>query len=543
LSDRFVCVHAHIYQPPRDNPWTGRVPAQPSAAPQHDWNERVTLECYAPNTAARILGEDGEIAELVNNYERVSFDAGPTLLQWMEQASPTTYAALLEADVASRERFGGHGNAVAQAHGHLIQPLASERDRRTQILWGVRDFAARFGRDPEGMWLPETAVDEVSLESMAELGIRFTVLAPHQGRALRVESAAGAASSNVAPIDPRHPYRVTLPSGRELIVFFYDHALAGDVAFGQLLRSGDELASRLLNGFHGEPESAAEGTSAHEAQLVHLATDGETFGHHHRFGEMALAWALRRVEADPAVRLTNYGEFLELAPPTRRAEIVPRTSWSCQHGVERWRADCGCRTGGDDDWNQAWRGPLRAGLDQLRDRLALVFEKHTGPLLRDPWQARDDYVAVLLDGVLPAGVLPADSDSERSEFLSTHCRSDPSAEQAATIWRALEMQRHAMAMFTSCGWFFSDLEGIETVQVLLYAARALQLCGQLEGPAEERRIERELLRHLERARGNQAGRPTGREVWRRQVEPLRSAGDEPDREPSSAPTTVAEVDD
>lgn len=508
MSERAVCIHGHFYQPPRENPWLEAVEVQDSAYPYHDWNERVTAECYAPNAHARILDREGRIERIVDNYSRISFDFGPTLLSWLETEHPELYEAILEADRRSVERFSGHGSAMAQAHGHLILPLASRRDKETQIVWGIRDFEHRFGRRPEGLWLPETAVDLESLDLMAAHGLRFTVLAPHQ--AARVRPLAEPGDDEVPweevgeGIDPTRPYLCRLPSGRSLALFFYDGAIAREVAFGELLKDGARFTERLLAGF---------GPDADSGRLVHVATDGETYGHHHAHGEMALAWALDALERDGSVRLTNYAEHLERHPPTDEVEIREDTSWSCAHGIERWRSDCGCHTGGEPGWNQRWRTPLREALDWLRDALAPRYEKEAGELLHDPWAARNDSVDVMLER----------TDERLDAFLERHARRALSDEERIRVRHLLEIQRHALAMSTSCGWFFHDLAGIETIQILLYADRALQLAGRVFEP-DRRELEEGFLERLARAESNRppaAGGGTGRQVYERSVRPTR----------------------
>lgn len=457
-APRYVVVHGHFYQPPRESPWLERIEQQESAWPAHDWNERVTNECYAPNAHARILGPRGRIGSITNNYARLSFNFGPTLLSWLETARPDVYAAILEADRASAARFGGHGAAMAQVYNHMIMPLASRRDRITQVRWGARDFERRFGRAPEGMWLAETAVDTDSLEILAEHGIRFTVLAPHQ--CARVRKPGGAwEDTNGQRVDPRRPYVARLPSGRSIAIFFYDGPISRAVAFERLLDDGHRFAERLLGAF----------VRRDEPQLVHIATDGETYGHHHAYGEMALAVALSRLERERSITLTNYGQMLELHPPKWECEIADDTSWSCSHGVERWRSDCGCNSG--TGWHQRWRAPLRAALDWLRDELAPVYEREAASLLRDPWEARDAYVDVVLDRTA----------TSVAAFFAAQAARELSAEERRRALSLLEMQRHAMLMYTSCGWFFDELSGLETVQVLRYAARAIQLAEALAG--------------------------------------------------------------
>ncbi len=486
---RSITIHGHFYQPPRENPWLEAVGTQDSAFPYHDWNERITAECYEPNANARILDEHDRIRRIVNNYASISFNFGPTLLSWLESAAPETYAAILEADRVSRERYSGHGCAIAQAYNHIILPLANARDKKTQVRWGVRDFEHRFGRRPEGMWLPETAVDVESLEALAEEGIAFTILEPHQAARSR---ELGVEAWSAGGIDPTMPYLCNLPSGRSIAIFFYDGPISRAVAFEQLLARGENLTHRLAGAFSD--------SRAH-AQLVNIATDGETYGHHHRFGEMALAYALQLIEQQSLAVLTNYGEHLERHPPTHEVKIVERTAWSCSHGVERWRSDCGCNAGSGPGWNQQWRAPLRDALDWLRDRVRDLFEEKASSLLHDPWLAREDYIDVILDR----------SDETVARFLARHAREGA---PPAHILELLEMQRNAMLMYTSCGWFFSDISGIETVQVLHYASRVIQL-------ANEPSLEAEFIERLAPARSNIADRGTAKQIYEREVMPAR----------------------
>lgn len=494
---RFVCIHGHFYQPPRENPWLEEIEEQDSAFPFHDWNERITAECYEPNRAARILDDQQRIIRIASNYARISFNFGPTLLSWLERHRPLTYHAILDADRLSRVRFSGHGAAIAQAYSHLILPLANERDRRTQVRWGLADFEYRFGRKPEGMWLPETAVDIATLEALAAEGLRFTILAPHQARRVRSGPQEAWQEVDAASLDLRRPYLCRLPSGRSLALFFYDGPIARDVAFSGLLNDGGAFARRLQEAFSG----------AGHAELVHIATDGETYGHHHRFGDMALAFCLDQLERTPQTRLTIYAEHLALHPPQWEVEIAEGTSWSCAHGLERWRADCGCNLGAPPGWSQAWRGPLREALDWLGEQLAQLFETGLRPLLAAPWQARDDYIELLLERT-PQRV---------QAFLQRHAgRPLDRAEQVRAL-SLLEMQRHAMLMFTSCGWFFDEVSGIETVQILTYASRALQLAEEATGQAlEEAFLDRLALVPSNLPRWQNAAR-----IYREQVQPLR----------------------
>jgi len=474
--NRFVCIHGHFYQPPRENPWTGEVDEEVSARPYHDWNERITAECYAPNGAGS-----------PSNYSRMSFNFGPTLLAWLAANSAETYRSVLDSDRASRARFSGHGSAIAQAYNHAILPLANRRDKVTQVVWGIRDFEFRFGRRPEGMWLPETAVDDETLEVLAEQGIAFTILAPSQAGRVRdpdddwreVEAAA---------VDTREPYRIPLSSGRAIAAFFYDGGLAHAVAFGDLSRSGTQLVRALSSRFRDDSEP----------QLVHVATDGETYGHHFRGADGALADALDAVASTGLARLTNYGEYLQRFPPRREAQIVPNTSWSCSHGIGRWMEDCGCSAGGFG--SHPWRRPLREAIDWLRDTLAPLYEAGASGVFRDPWAARNDSIDIVLD--------PSGESIER--FLDRHAIGRLSAEDRSTALGLLELQRNALLMYTSCGWFFDDPAGLETRQVLRYAARALELAGEHLGGS----LEPLFLRLLERVRSNLGERPDASQLYR-----------------------------
>jgi alpha-amylase/alpha-mannosidase (GH57 family) len=495
---KLICIHGHFYQPPRENPWLEAIERQDSAHPYHDWNERIAAECYAPNASSRILDPDGRILAITNNYERISFNFGPTLMAWLERRRPDVYEAVLEADRVSAMRFGGHGSALAQAYNHMILPLANRRDKATQVRWGIHDFELRFGRQPEGMWLPETAVDLETLEVLVDEGIAFTILAPHQAESIRT-----AGDESWTPFDEQRdtarPYRIPLPSGRSIAAFFYDGQLSRAVAFERLLHDGARFAERLVAAFDTKPG---------DCPLVHIATDGETYGHHHRHGDMALAFALRELEGRSDIRLTNYGEYLELNPPGWEAQIRENTSWSCVHGIDRWRADCGCSGGGGPGWRQAWRAPLREALDWLRDEMAPHFEWEGGKHLRDPWEARDAYLNVILDR----------SDASLGRFFAQQSLRLLTDEERRRALRLLEIERHALLMFTSCGWFFDDISGIETTQVLLYAARAIQLARESYG-AEH--LEEAFLDRIGAAHSNLPEWGDGRMVYHRVVAPAR----------------------
>lgn len=495
MTTKWVCIHGHFYQPPRENPWLEAIEPQPSAHPYRDWNERITAECYRPNTAARVVDGTNHIIQIVDNYARMSFNVGPTLMSWLESAAPDVYQALLDADKASVVRFGGHGSAMAQAYNHMIMPLASPRDRRTQVRWGIADFRRRYQRMPEGMWLPECAADTASLEALAAEGIAFTVLAPHQAKAWRPPGGAW----RTTPVDPGRAYVCRLPSGRTIDLFFYDGATAQAVAFERLLADGHQIIARM---------TARGPVEGGEPTLCHIATDGETYGHHHRYGDMALAWALSQVEQGwQGTRLTNYAEFRTRVPATWEVELREDSSWSCVHGTSRWREDCGCNSGGRPGWNQRWRRPLRDALDWLRDQAAGALE-HVGALLfDDPWAARDGYIDVLLGR----------GQAARDAFIDAHASHRLDAGERVRALSLMEMTRHAMLMYTSCGWFFDELSGIETVQCMQYAARVAELIEEVGGDP----VEPELVNRLAVAQSNLPEEGDGRRVWAQRVRPAR----------------------
>ncbi|HEX8144874.1 MAG TPA: DUF3536 domain-containing protein [Pyrinomonadaceae bacterium] len=495
-----LIIHGHFYQPPRENPWTEIVEREPSARPFHDWNERIHNECYRPNGYARIIDGYGRIELIVNNYVNTSFNFGPTLLSWLERHHPQTYARILEADRESAERRGGHGNAIAQAYNHSILPLDSERDRRTQVRWGLSDFRHRFGRDPEAMWLPETACDSLTLETLIEEGLRYVILSPHQAE--RVRTIGGDwLSVNEGQIDSTRPYKFLHrdKSGRSIAVFFYDGSIAKGIAFDGALASSQGLIDRF--------ERAARDSGS----CVNVATDGETYGHHFHWGDRTLAYALEVEAVRRGFSVTNYGEFLDHHPPTMEVEIKRGpdglgTAWSCAHGVGRWSRDCGCQTGAQEGWRQAWRTPLRAALNLLRERAALAFEEALGELFVDAWEARDDYIELIVDAA-----------ASRDAFLRRHARRDLSAKEKARALTFLEMQRSAIRMFTSCGWFFADISGIETQQVLKYAGRMLDFEEELGLPSSRQRF----LEILSEAKSNLTKLGNGADIYSRFVESAR----------------------
>ncbi|HEY9626312.1 MAG TPA: DUF3536 domain-containing protein [Coleofasciculaceae cyanobacterium] len=466
-SGVYVAVHGHFYQPPRENPYLNAIERQPSAAPFHDWNERIHQECYRPNAFARVVSEQGALLSIVNNFEYLSFNIGATLMSWLERHDLEVYQRILEADRKSAERLGGHGNAIAQVYNHIIMPLANDRDKLTQIRWGKADFRSRFGRDPEGMWLAETAVDYPTLAALVAEGIKFIVLAPSQAqrcRPLTQVANPDAEWIEVADnqIDPTRPYRCYvkgLEGDRAIDIFFYDGPISRDMGFNDVLNSSHQLADRV-------------GAAVRQdclAQLVSVATDGETFGHHRGGTEKALAYAFTEEFPRRGWTVTNFAHYLSLNPPSWEVELKPVTAWSCAHGVDRWQDDCGC--GGGGDWHQKWRKPLRESLDWLRDQLVKVYEENGKKLFRDPWKTRDEYIQVILDR----------TPSTVTRFLSQHQTHRLSIAERADALRLLEMQRHAHLMYTSCGWFFDELSRPEGTQILRYAARAIELAGDVSG--------------------------------------------------------------
>jgi alpha-amylase/alpha-mannosidase (GH57 family) len=510
-----LIIHGHFYQPPRENPWTGVVEAEPGAAPFHNWNERIYSECYQPNACVRI-NEPATAAttaqeRIVNNYANISFNFGPTLLGWLKSNHPGTYASIIDADHESALARGGHGNAIAQAYGHAILPLCNERDRHTQIRWGIADFRDRFDRDPEALWLPETAGNDRVLGALIDEGVRFVILAPHQAAQVRDRYRTGSCSDRVDSADWRtvdensidtsvaYHYSHRDGSGRSMAVFFYEGPTSRAIAFENLLRSSRELVDRFAQ-------------TAHDREMINIATDGETYGHHFKFGDICLAHALKVEAPTHGFRITNYGEYLDQHPPIFDVEINngpdgKGTSWSCPHGVGRWIRDCGCHTGGEAGWNQRWRTPLRQALDVLRDENAGHFEATRGNLFLDPWQARDNSIDLILD-----------QNHSREQFLYEHAGRWLSAEEQ---WRGLtylELQRMLVLMYTSCGWFFNDISGIETIQILKYAGRAIDLMLQLRLPPVRDRF----LEVLDEAKSNVTALGSGADIYRRFVEPAKT---------------------
>jgi alpha-amylase/alpha-mannosidase (GH57 family) len=496
--ERYICIHGHFYQPPRENAWLEEIEVQDSAYPYHDWNERITAECYAPNASSRIFDDKERIIDIINIYSKISFDFGPTLLSWIEKHKPEVYQAILESDKLSMQIFSGHGSAMAQAYNHMIMPLANRKDKYTQVIWGIKDFQRRFKRFPEGMWLPEAAVDKETLEVLVSLGIKFTVLCQRQAKRIRKkDKSEGWHDVSGERIDPTRSYLCVLPSGRSINLFFYDGPIAQEVSFGPLLRNGGDFANKLLSAFNDQRDWP---------QMVHIASDGETFGHHHRFGEMALSYALHYIESNKHARITNYSQYLANNPPDYMVEIFDNSSWSCVHGVERWKDNCGCHSGGHPGWNQQWRKHLRNAMDWLRDKLNNIYSEEALKYLKQPWDARNDYIEVILDR----------SRENVESFFEKHAIKELSEEEKMAALKLLEIQRNSMLMYTSCGWFFDEISGIETVQIMQYASKAIQYAEELLGLS----LETDYLKHLQKAPSNVY--KNGAEIYDMFVKPTRT---------------------
>lgn len=497
-NDIFLTIHGHFYQPPRENPWLEAIELQDSALPFHDWNERINKECYNPNSISKIVDNRNRILDVVNNYEHMSFNFGPTLLSWMEHFAPLTYERIIKADIESVSEHSGHGNAMAQVYNHIIMPLANENDKQTQIKWGIRDFEYRFGRKPEGMWLAETAVDDETLKFLEENGIKFTVLSPYQALKFRQEGDKDWQDVSWGNIDPARSYRYYIKSapGKFIDLFFYDGAISRSVAFDELLKDGNKFIKRLKEGISDCRDYP---------QLINIATDGESYGHHTKFGDMALSYVLKIRAKDEGFKITNYAEYLDKYRSNCEVDIKQASSWSCFHGVGRWKEDCGCSTGGHPGWNQKWRKPLRDALDYLRDELIVVFENEGQKYFDNVWNVRNKYINVILDR----------NEMNVKKFQQENFKPDLTDDDKVRAMELLEIQRQAMLMYTSCGWFFSEISGIETVQIMKYAARAMQLAARFTS----KNLEEKFLEILSQAKSNIPEFGTGKDIFERFVKP------------------------
>lgn len=496
-SEKYLTIHGHFYQPPRENPWLGVIERQDSAAPFHNWNERITAECYKANTLSRTLDAKGRILDIVNNYKYLSFNIGPTLINWLQEYHPATYEAIVESDHASRALNGGHGNAMAQVYNHVIMPLAGRREQELQIILGKRDFARHFGREPEAMWLAETAINRTTAELLMDHGVRFTILSPFQARRVRRIGEDHWTDVRNGAIDTTMPYRIFF-NGKHLDVFFFNKGVSTSVAFEHLLRDANRFGERL---------SSAWGKEAGRPKLVNICTDGESYGHHEPFGDMCLSAFFSSIAQKFRFHVTNYGYFLERFPPFMEVELEQGnegkgTSWSCSHGVDRWRRNCGCSAGSHAGWNQEWRAPLREGFNKVKEELDKTFEQAAGEYLPDPWAAFIDFV----------DLRRTRSKEEADGFFAKHAGRSVEDRERAKLMQLMESQLNSLLMFTSCGWFFDDIAGLEPLQNMRYAARAIEMSGRPE-------LHGLLLRELERARSN-AGGETGKSLYEKHVRPM-----------------------
>jgi len=483
--NKYICIHGHFYQPPRENPWTGKIEKQISAAPFHDWNERIFQECYKPNTEAVIINETGKVLRRVNNFENINFNFGPTLIRWIKEKHPNTFSKIIEADRKSVTVHNGHGNAIAQVYNHIIMPLATQKDRITQIKWGIKDFYHHFGRMPEGMWLAETACNDATLEALIDEKITFTILDPSQALFVRKIGTAEWIDVSGGKIDPKMPYRYfSKKSGGFIDIYFYDGPLSRNLAFDDIVYDSKMLMDRI---------DSVKNTDDNNSQLISIAVDGETFGHHKKFTERTIAFLLDEYAMNRGYKIVNFSEYLSYYKP--EYEVLPDngprnegTSWSCIHGVGRWKRNCGCITGGNPGWNQRWRRHLRDSLNILNAKLSVYFEIEGKKYFRNAWDARNDYIDIILDG----------SNSAVNNFFRKHSSGNLGKNNEETALKLLEMQKFSQLMFTSCGWFFSDISGIESRIVLEYAKRAVEIAEKLSGLD----FTTELLEVLEKAKSN-----------------------------------------
>jgi alpha-amylase/alpha-mannosidase (GH57 family) len=495
----YLCIHGHFYQPPRENPWTDEIELQPSAAPFHDWNERILQECYKPNTEAIIADlATNQVLERVNNFEYIDFNFGPTLLIWIKNKHPEIYNKIIEADKKSVIKHGGHGNAIAQVYNHIIMPLANKRDNITQIKWGLYDFEYHFGRKSEGIWLAETACNNDTLEYLIKEGIRFIILDPSQALKIRNFKKIEWEDESQGNINTKRPYRAfsQINPNKHIDIFFYEGPLSRSIAFEDIIYSAERLMERI---------DSIKNPDFKKPQLIHMAVDGETFGHHKHFTERTIAYLLSKLAHSKDFTVVNYSKYLSLFHPEYEVQIKPGvknegTSWSCIHGVGRWKRNCGCNTGGEPMWNQKWRKPLRKALNQLRDKLEVVFELEGKKYFKNAWNARNEYIKIINDS----------SVNSMNEFFKMNAVKTLNSKEIKHALSLLEIQKFSMFMFTSCGWFFSDISGIETVQVLAYAKRAIEISNELF----DINLEEDFLNELSKAKSNKIEFKNGAEIYK-----------------------------
>jgi len=496
-NKKYLTIHGHFYQPPRENPWIEEIEIQDSAYPEHDWNEKICFQCYSPNSVSRIVDGTNSIIEISNNYKYMSFNFGPTLLSWMEKYNNSAYQRIIQADVESREMYDGHGCAIAQVYNHIIMPLANQNDKITQVIWGLKDFQKRFGRNSEGIWLAETAVDAQTLEVLIDCGVKYTILSPYQAKCVNKIGEHNWQDVSWGSIDPSQAYRYYVEGTNKekyIDLFFYDGSISKSVAFDNLLQDGRKFSYRLNDGFV---------QSRNHAQLVNIATDGESYGHHTKFGDMALAYILKVGARELGFEITNYAQFLEKYPPQYEVDIKPVSAWSCAHGVGRWMDDCGCSTGAQPHWNQKWRKPLRQALDYLRDELINLCSIQGSKYYKDFWQARNNYIDVILDR----------TKENVERFFKQNARKNLTSIEKVKAIKLMEIQRFSQLMYTSCGWFFADISGIETTQIMKYAYRAMELANEFS----KTNYEKTFLSILQKAKSNIAEFGNGKDIFNRWV--------------------------
>jgi alpha-amylase/alpha-mannosidase (GH57 family) len=495
----YLCIHGHFYQPPRENPRTGEIELQPTAAPYHDWNERIFQECYKPNTEAIIADlATNKILERVNNFEYLNFNFGPTLLHWIKDKHPEVFRLIVDADKKSVTAHNGYGNAIAQVYNHIIMPLANKRDNITQIKWGLYDFEFHFERKSEGIWLAETACNIDTLEYLIEEGIKFIILDPSQALKIREINSSEWKDVSSGNINTKLPYRAFSENnpGKYIDIFFYNGSLSKNIAFDDIIYSAERLFERI---------DSTKDSNLKKPQLINMAVDGETFGHHKHFTERTIAYLMSKLAPEKGYKIVNYAEYLSLFPPEYEVQLnsgadKKGTSWSCVHGVGRWEKDCGCHTGGEPGWNQKWRGPLRTSLNQLRDKLADIFEREGKKYFKDVWKARNEYIGIMLDS----------SSNVIEDFFRNNTEKNLNLQEYGIALKLLEIQKYSLLMFTSCGWFFSDISGIETVQILTYAKRAIEILKELFNI----NLEEDFLRGISEAKSNIAEFRNGAEIYK-----------------------------
>jgi alpha-amylase/alpha-mannosidase (GH57 family) len=507
----FLCIHGHFYQPPRENAWTNEIETQPSAAPFHDWNERILQESYKPNSEAVIVDKHDTVINRINNYEYFNFNFGPTLLHWIRNKHPKTYGKILEADENSLELNDGHGNAIAMIYNHIIMPLANKRDKITQIKWALEDFKLHFGRESEGIWLPETACNKETLEALIEENVGYTILDPSQAHSVRKIDSENDVNNDTqwtdvsnGSINTQIPYRYFSETNPEefINIIFYDGPLSKNIAFDDHIYSADKLFNRIKQVPLNEDS---------EENIISVGVDGETFGHHKRYTERTLSYLFSEILPSSEFQITNFGKFLSDHEPVFEVKIKDGpegegTSWSCLHGVGRWKENCGCgRT--DEFPSQEWRKPLRESLNFLRDEHAELFENTGSHYLNDVWDARNDYIKLVFEESYEIYL------ENKKKFFKKHSSKKLSEQEKDLCIKLLEMQRYSMLMFTSCGWFFSDISGIETIQILEYAARSIEISKEITGID----IEKIFLEMLSEAKSNKKEFENGKDLYLKKI--------------------------